>query len=129
MKMRLLILSCLMLVPAAVLGDDAGTATIVTGARKAVQCISPIEVYKIDGIETIVPELVFEIPAGRHTIQGRAKINTTHCKTVGRSFNRHQAAPLEADFEAGKTYYVGYDHSASNARDWKIVIFRVDGES
>jgi hypothetical protein len=107
--------------------DNPGSATVVTGSRLAAQCISPIEVYSIDGKEKIVPRLGFEIPAGKHRLQGRAIIDTSHCRTVGRSTNRHAAAPLEAEFEAGKTYYVGYDHSARNARDWKIVIYKVEG--
>ena len=129
MKLKLWILSLLTALPTASMSDGNDTARIVTGARQAAQCIAPIQVYKIDGSETIVPELGFEIEPGRHTIHGRANIDMSTCRTVGRLSNRHSAAPLEAEFEAGKTYYIGYDHSSRNKADWKIVIFRVEGES
>jgi hypothetical protein len=33
---------------------------------------------------------------------------------------------LEADFEAGKTYYVGLDHSSKNKEEWRLVIWKTE---
>ncbi len=57
-------------------------------------------------------------------MNGRANINTTFCTVVW----GNQGSPipdLEADFEAGKTYYVGLDHSSKNRNEWKLVIWKV----
>ena len=48
-------------------------------------------------------------------------MNTAFCR-VGRGGNRGwHAADLEVDFEAGKTYYIGYDHKSTNRDEWKLV--------
>ena len=120
----------LLLVPfLAFAGDEAeatAKAKIVTGMEKAAACISSVHVNTIDGREVKVQALGFDIDAGTHTMTGRALINTSFCKAMGTGSQRYKVEPLEAEFEAGKTYYVGYDHSSSNRRDWKLVIWKVE---
>jgi len=108
--------------------DNPEQAKIVTSFEKPAECISSIHVNKIDGREVLVQQLGFSIDAGKHSLSGRALINTTFCKAVGRGTNRDQPEPIEADFEAGKTYYLGYDHSAPHRKDWKFVIWKVEGD-
>ena len=117
----------LLLTPVLTQAGEGEKARIVTGAKKAVQCISSVEVNNIDGREVHVERLGFDIDAGEHSITARAIIDTSLCNTVGKGTERDRIEPIEADFEAGKTYYLGYDHSAPNRRDWKLVIWKVEG--
>jgi len=100
-------------------------AQVVTQGGRPVDCLSPIAVNKIDGKMRIVPAQGFEIEPGLHTLNARAILDTTFCK-VGRGGNRGGYAPdLEVNFEAGKTYYIGYDHKSKNRDDWKLVVWKV----
>ena len=105
---------------------DAPRARIVTAGDKPAECISAVHVNRIDDREVKVQEVGFDIEPGRHTLSGRARIDASFCKAMGIGTGRHTAAPLEAEFEAGKTYYVGYDHSSRQRRDWRLVIWKVE---
>ncbi len=114
----------------AVAGQEHGTAhqaRIITGNEKPAECISSVHVNTIDGKQVYVQPLGFDIEPGTHTLMARAVVNTSFCAAVGPGTNRDKVEPLEAEFEAGKTYYVGYDHSSANRRDWKLVIWNVEG--
>jgi hypothetical protein len=118
-------LSCAPL--ALVAGDAAGKARIVTGNGKPAQCISPVHVTAIDGKQTYVNKLGFDLEPGEHSLKARAIIDTSFCRAPGRSTGKDTTEPLTATFEAGKTYYLGFDHSASNRREWKLVIWDQEG--
>ena len=126
--MKLIKLAILFVValPFIAIANDKPTAKIVTGMEKAAYCISSVEVNGIDGRSVHVQSLGFDIEAGEHAITGRAIINTSFCKAMGIG-KPNKVEPLEVDFEAGKTYYVGYDHSSSNRKDWKLVVWKVEG--
>jgi len=131
MKRHFLVNLAASLALAAVLMPLAGQAgdskaQIVTGTEKAADCISAVHVNKIDGREVKVQKLGFEIEPGTHTLSGRALVNTSFCKAMGQGTSRSYMDPLEADFEAGKTYYLGYDHSSPHRKDWKLVIWKVE---
>ena len=68
----------------------------------------------------------FWIEPGVHTMTGSALIDSSSCPTVGRSSSPPRAEPLEANFDLGKVYYVGYDHSARDKKEWKIVVWKVE---
>ncbi len=106
---------------------DAPMAKIITGNEKAAECISSVHVNAIDGKQVYVQPLGFDLEAGQHALTARAAINTSFCKAVGPSNGTDSTPPLEADFEAGKTYYVGFDHSSSNRKNWRLVIWKVEG--
>lgn len=124
MKNMILLGMILLLAPLAAWAVD-GKVHIVTNADNAAQCIAPIEVTKIDGREATVQGMGFWIEPGKHSLSGRAIIDTSACKTVGPSTGQHHPAPLEADFELGKVYYVGLDHSSSSPGEWHYVIWKV----
>ena len=107
--------------------EKAPMAKIITGNEKAAECISSVQVNAIDGKQVYVQPLGFDLEAGQHALTARTAINTSFCKAVGPSIGTDSTPPLEADFEAGKTYYVGFDHSSSNRKDWKLVIWKVEG--
>ena len=127
MKMIKLATFTLLLLPFLLAAENAPKAKIITGTEKAAECISSVHVNNIDGREVKVQALGFDIDPGTHTLTGRALINTSFCKAMGKGSQRNKVEPLEADFEAGKTYFVGYDHSSSNRNDWKLVVWKVEG--
>ena len=113
--------------PGLSIAGPADKAKIITGNEKPTECISSVQVNAIDGKQIYVQPLGFDIEPGKHTITARAVINTSFCTAVGPGTGKNTAAPLEAEFEAGKTYYLGYDHSSSNRKDWKLVVWKVEG--
>jgi len=120
------ILSLLLLPMLAQAGDD-GKAMIITSGEKPAECISAVHVNQIDGKEVKVQKNGFDIDPGQHTLTARAIVNTSFCKAMGPATGQNQAAPLEMDFKAGKTYYLGYDHSSPLRKDWKLVVWKVEG--
>lgn len=125
MKIFQFLLFCLFLLPFQANAEEEDKAKIVTSHNNAAQCISPVHILKIDGREVAVQRMGFDLDPGKHTMAGSALINTAFCAVVGTGTYRDSAPPLEAEFEAGKTYYVGFDHSARNRKDWKYVIWKV----
>lgn len=121
----------MVLVPALLLAgpehDHQQQAKIITGNEKPSECISSVHVNTIDGKQVYVQPLGFDLEPGNHSLNARAVVNTSFCKAVGPSNGREKTEPLEANFEAGKTYYLGYDHSSSNRNDWKLVIWKIEG--
>ncbi len=126
MKKLVVMIAMLTALPASVVLANSDMAQVVTQGGRPVDCLSPIAVNKIDGRSKLVPAQGFEIEPGLHTLNGRAILDTTFCK-VGRGGNRGGYAPdLEVDFEAGKTYHIGYDHRSTNRDEWKLVVWKVE---
>ena len=119
-----LVVTC---VPAVGMAGSEGKAKVITSMEKPTECISSVHVTTIDGKQKYVQQMGFDIEPGKHTLSGRAAVNTSFCTAVGPGTGKDRIEPLEAEFEAGKTYYLGYDHSSSNRRDWKLVIWKVEG--
>ena len=102
----------------------AGKAMIVTQNAKPAECISRVAIRKIDGREKFVSPQGFQLEPGVHQLSGTVALNTANCPGVrGNSYT--DIPPLEAEFEAGKTYYIGFDHSSTDRNDWKFVIWKV----
>ena len=106
-------------------GNADGKARIITNYNNLAQCISPVHILKVDGKEIYVQPQGFNLEPGKHTMSGKALINTSYCQTVGQGTNRIHPDPLEAEFEAGKTYWVGINHRSPNRKDWEYVIWNV----
>lgn len=110
----------------------AGTAMatekvkIVTSNDRPTECISQVRINNINGREVRVPPLAFEVEAGTHTMTGRAMIDNRFCRSSLNRNPREKIKPLEAEFEAGKVYYLGYDHSAADRKDWGLTIWKVE---
>lgn len=123
---RLLVgLLALALLPLGATASDEDKAWVVTMTEKPAQCLSSVAIRQIDGREKIVSPQGFAIDPGVHTMSGTAKINTTYCRPI-RGYRSQAVPPLEAEFEAGKVYYVGYDHSSSDRNEWALVIWKVE---
>ena len=104
---------------------DPSMARVVTGVAQAPQCISAVAITRIDGQQRALSHQAFDLEPGRHTLEGRALLDTRFCP-VPPGTERHRVPPLEASFEAGRTYYVGFDHSAPDRRDWQYVVWKVE---
>jgi hypothetical protein len=109
-------------------GDEAGFATIITSFEKGAQCISPMVVQNVDGEELASGRTQITLAPGTHTINGAAQVNTSFCRSVGISRGgRKEATPaLEAEFEAGKTYYIGLNHKASRPDGWFYEVWKTE---
>jgi len=127
MKAMMYTLLTLLFLPLVIQAEDAKQAKLITSVDQAAKCISAIHVNKIDGKEVKVQKLGFSIDAGKHAISGRALVNNSFCSVTGLDTGNNPITPIEYDFEAGKTYWIGYDHSASLRKDWKLVVWKVEG--
>ena len=116
----------LLLTPFAAQAADKDMAMIVTGNEKPAECISAVHVNQIDGKEVKVQALGFELAPGEHSLTARAIVNTSFCKAMGPATGANQIEPLKMDFQAGKTYYVGVDHSSPLRKDWKLVVWKTE---
>jgi len=114
----------LLLMSLPLLAEEGAKVQIVTNMSNGAQCISPVHIRKIDGREANVNRGGFQLEPGKHTMSGSTLIDTSMCKTVGNHSSKHRAEPLEAEFEAGKTYWVGFDHSSRDSKEWKYVIWK-----
>ena len=104
---------------------DQSKARIITQTAKPAECLSRVAIRKIDGEETFVHPQGFTLEPGRHTMSGTVALDTSYCK-VARGNEWTEIPPLEEDFEAGKTYYVGFDHSAADRNEWRLVVWKVE---
>jgi hypothetical protein len=107
--------------------EKAGKARIITSVEKPAQCIAAVHVHRVDDREVGVPKLAFDLDAGTHTLAARTTVDTAFCMVLGPGRRLPAPPPLQAEFDAGKTYYVGYDHSSPHRKDWKLVIWKVEG--
>ena len=122
----LILVLVISLAPALSIASTAEKAKIVTGNENPAECLSSVHVNSIDGKQVYVQPLGFDLEPGTHTLTARTTVNTSFCKVIGNSNVKDKVPPLEAEFAAGKTYYLGYDHSSSNRKDWRLVIWKVE---
>ena len=104
---------------------DDSMARIVTSQGQAVACISPLAITRIDGLAVQVSHKEFQIEPGIHQLNGRATMNMRHCQPLEKD-DRLEIGDLEAEFEAGISYFVGFDHSDTDKSEWKLVIWMVE---
>lgn len=105
--------------------ETKAVARIVTQNADPANCISRVAVRTINGKEKFVSPQGFNLEPGKYTLSGTVALDTRFCKVEpGNSY--HSVPPLEAEFEAGKTYYIGFDHSSSKREDWAYVIWKVE---
>ncbi len=107
--------------------DPASNARIVTMNSKPAQCLSAVQIWRVDGERVYVHRNGFDIEAGRHSLNGRAFLDTSYCRPLHGRVSQ-EVPDLEVEFEAGKTYYIGFDHSSRNVNDWRLVVWKVEPE-
>ena len=126
MKRLIVTVLLLLLTPFFAQAGSEGKAQVISGFNDRAQCIAPVRVNKIDGREATVQPMGFELEPGVHTMTGSAVIDASFCQSVGTRNSRIKVEPLEAEFEAGKTYYLGFDHNSKDRNEWKLVIWKVE---
>jgi hypothetical protein len=109
----------------AMIEEQADTARIITMNGKPSQCLAAVHIQYVDGERVMVHQTGFDIEPGMHSLNGRAYLDTTYCRPMMGRISK-DVPDLEAEFQAGKTYYVGLDHSSRNYEDWRLVIWKVE---
>jgi hypothetical protein len=130
---KILLLSGLMLAALPLVADPVAEdsavsemAKVVTQAGRPGDCLAALAVNKIDGELRVVPAQGFLIEVGAHTINGRATLDTRKCRPIAADQQIASAADLEVNFEAGRTYYIAYDHKSQNTEEWRLVVWKVE---
>ena len=125
MKRITLVFLIVLLIPlTAAASKKEEEAQIISGFSDRAQCIAGVRVRKIDGREAAVQPMGFFIEPGTYTMTGSAITDGSTCMTRTEQGKRYRIDPIEVTVEAGKTYYLGYDHNSSNRDDWKLVIWK-----
>ena len=99
---------------------------VVTQGGAPVDCMAAVEITRIDGRQIIVPSRGFEIKPGEHRLNGRALLDTTWCKLSKDARIFGPVPDLQVNFQAGRTYYIGFDHKPDNSREWQLVVWKVE---
>lgn len=99
---------------------------VITQGGAPVDCMAAVEINKIDGQRKIVPAWGFEIEPGEHSLNGRALIDTTWCKLNKDERIFGPVPDLQVNFQAGRTYYIGFDHKPRNRQEWKLTVWKVE---
>ena len=110
-------------------GEDLAASEmvkVVTQAGRPADCLAALAVNRIDGESRVVPAQGFLIEPGIHTINGRATLDSRNCQPIAGDQQIGNAADLEVNFEAGKTYYIAYDHKSRNTEEWRLVVWKVE---
>ena len=130
---KYLLLSGLMLAALPLVADPVGEdsavsemAKVVTRAGRPGDCLAALAVNKIDGELRVVPAQGFLIEPGIHAINGRATLDTRKCQLIAADLKIGSTADLEVNFEAGRTYYIAYDHKSQNTEEWRLVVWKVE---
>ncbi|MEM1411170.1 MAG: hypothetical protein AAGH19_02345 [Pseudomonadota bacterium] len=100
-------------------------AKIITQVGLQAECIAPVSVYEINGQTTTVSQQGFFLEGGQHKIKAQGLVSTFGCPAVYIPRN-YVTPPIEANFEAGKVYYLGMDHNPRSIRDWRVIIWKVE---
>lgn len=101
-------------------------ARVITRGAPPVDCMAAVEINKIDGEQKMVPAQGFDIEPGDHSLNGRALIDTTWCELSKDDRIFGPVADLQINFQAGRTYYIGFDHKPDNRQEWKLVVWKVE---
>lgn len=124
MKLFKYVVLALLLLPLAGQAADTGKAKIVTSFSQDAKCIAAVAVNQIDGKEVKVQKAGFDIDPGMHSIQARSLVKGNLCKAMGVDTGNNPTPPIEYDFQANMTYYLGFDYSDSLRKNWKLVIWK-----
>jgi hypothetical protein len=98
-------------------------ARIITDTSKPVECIAPIDVYNIDSKLVRKNAMGFNLEPGKHTLVGTARIDGRNCPSMRGA--ARDIPPLEHEFKAGHTYFIGLNHKAAGQQDWFFTVWRV----
>jgi hypothetical protein len=104
----------------------SGMAKVVTHIARPEECLAAVAVTRIDGEKKVVSAKSFLVEPGIHTINGKAKLDTSSCPITDPRLQISSAPDLEVNFELGFTYYVGFVHKSANPEDWQLVVWHIE---
>lgn len=127
---KLAVSTCLLLAMPLVAEEQGGAqpetemARVVTGGKLPSDCLAPVAIRLIDGEKQVVSNQSFLIEPGVHSLNGLATIDTSKCRNFEGEIDIIGNAGVDMLFEAGKIYFIAYDRSSSNTREWKLVVWK-----
>lgn len=101
-------------------------ARVVTQPGPQEDCLAPVAITMIDGEKQAVSSKGFLLEPGVHTLNGRVTLDMTKCQTITADLQLNSSAGMNADFEAGSTYYIAYDRKSSDTAEWRLVTWKIE---
>jgi len=101
-------------------------ASVVTLNSQLEECLATVAINRIDGEVRAVSAQGFLIEPGTHTVNGRVTLDTSKCHSSWDNLQLDSSPGLEINFEAGRTYYIAYDHQSPEPSEWRLIIWKVD---
>ncbi len=105
---------------------DEKKARIVTSVNRPVDCMFSVDVYNINGERVNKTPLAFNIEPGKHIIKARSTADLSLCRPTISNARTVSIPPLEIEVEAGKSYFIAYNVSSNNRREWKLEVWKVE---
>ncbi|MCW8926708.1 MAG: hypothetical protein OQJ84_10640 [Xanthomonadales bacterium] len=106
--------------------DETPLARVVTGDPSPFECLAPVVIDRFDGEDRAFPAQGFSIEAGLHHLNGKALLDTKKCRPLEADQYIPPAADLSMEFVAGNIYYIAYDRSHPDTREWRLVVWKVE---
>ena len=103
-----------------------GEARIVTSVNRPVDCLFSVVVYNINGKEVNKPPLAFNLEPGKYTLKAQASFDRKQCSPTAKIAKIIRIDPLELEVEAGKSYFLAYNASSPDYKDWKMEVYKVE---
>ncbi len=105
---------------------DKTKARIVTSVNRPLDCMFSVDVYNINGERVIKTPLAFNIEPGKYIIKARSTADLSLCMPAISNSRTVSIPPLEIEVEAGKSYFIAYNASSNNRREWKLEVWKVE---
>lgn len=89
-------------------------------------CLAAVVINSIDGEKRALSPQGFLIEPGVHTINGRVTLDSTKCPSADGYKQLSNTPALAVNFEAGKTYFIAYDHGSDKSHEWTLVVWKME---
>ncbi len=99
-------------------------AVIYTDGQRLAQQIFPVEVYRIDGEETLHRSGYLRLPSGTHTLRARAIVDRSLVPGLTKDLSRSGPQEITQHFQSGVRYFLGLKADSQRRANWKLVVWK-----
>ena len=101
-------------------------AWVVTDQSHPQDCLAAVVINRVDGEPRVVSAKGFSIEPGVHTLNGLAILDTSYCSITGDERQINTAPDLQVEFDAGQSYFIGYDFKPEGSDERQLVVWKVE---
>ncbi|MCX7554340.1 hypothetical protein OS175_10650 [Marinicella sp. S1101] len=108
------------------------TAKLVFNHSSGAKQMFPVKLLEVNGENVIVRDSAAWFNAGEYILNFASNVDTRYTKAFLTPQERRNSqlqdwnTELRIKVESGKTYYIGFDASSSDSKEWQPVIYKVE---